>query len=145
MPLPTPHPGLVIGYSYLWASEHRRGQEEGAKDRPCAIVVARQLLPEAMIVTVVPVTHTPPTHPDEAIEIPAAIKAHLGLDDQRSWIVLSEVNDFVWPGPDLRPVPGATRVRYDYGVLPSNFFRKVRDQLLNLRDTRRLQVVPRTQ
>lgn len=144
MPLPIPHPGLVICYSYLWASEHRSGREEGVKDRPCAIVVARQLLAEATIVTVVPVTHTPPSHPDEAIEIPAAIKAHLGLDDQRSWIVVSEVNDFVWPGPDLRPVPGAKPARYDYGVLPPGFFRKLRDQLLSLRQARRLQAVPRT-
>jgi PemK-like, MazF-like toxin of type II toxin-antitoxin system len=145
LPLPTPHPGLVICYSYLWASEHRSGREEGAKDRPCAIVVARRLFAEATVVTVVPVTHTPPSNADEAIEIPAPIKAHLGLDDQRSWIVVSEVNDFVWPGPDLRPVPGAEPVRYDYGVLPPGFFRKLRDQLLTLRQTRRVQAIPRTQ
>ena len=144
MPLPTPHPGLVIGYSYLWSSEHQRGQEEGSKDRPCAIVLARQALAKAIIVTVVPVTHTPPSNPAEAVEIPAAIKAHLGLDDQRSWIVVSEVNDFVWPGPDLRPVPGSAPVRYDYGTLPPGFFRRVRDQLLALRQARRLQAVART-
>jgi hypothetical protein len=28
---PEPVPGLVIRYSYLWAEEHRRGQEEGVK------------------------------------------------------------------------------------------------------------------
>ena len=39
MPLPEPVPGLVIRYSYLWADEHERGQEEGVKDRPCAIVL----------------------------------------------------------------------------------------------------------
>ncbi|RWI14116.1 MAG: hypothetical protein EOQ92_29550 [Mesorhizobium sp.] len=33
MALPTPVPGLVIRYSYLWLAEHRRGQEEGVKDR----------------------------------------------------------------------------------------------------------------
>jgi hypothetical protein len=36
---PTPVPGLVVRYSYLWASEHARGREEGAKDRPCAVVL----------------------------------------------------------------------------------------------------------
>jgi hypothetical protein len=42
-------------------------------------------------------------------------------------------------------VPGAEPTRYDYGVLPPGFFRKLRDQLLTLRQTRRVQAVPRTQ
>jgi hypothetical protein len=37
---PTPTPGLVIRYSYLWRSEYLRGQEEGVKDRPCAVLLA---------------------------------------------------------------------------------------------------------
>jgi hypothetical protein len=41
MALPEPAPGLVICYSYLWHDERRRGVDEGRKDRPCAIVVAR--------------------------------------------------------------------------------------------------------
>jgi len=36
--LPTPRPGLVIRYSYLWAREHDQGREEGVKDRPCAVL-----------------------------------------------------------------------------------------------------------
>lgn len=40
MSLPAPQPGLVICYSFLWSHEHRRGQEEGRKDRPCVIVLA---------------------------------------------------------------------------------------------------------
>ena len=43
MPVPTPHPGLVISYSYLWVGEHSHGAEEGRKDRPCAIVLRRQM------------------------------------------------------------------------------------------------------
>jgi hypothetical protein len=35
MRLPTPEPGLVIGYSYLWAREHGAGREEGVKDFAC--------------------------------------------------------------------------------------------------------------
>jgi hypothetical protein len=129
----------------LWASEHWRGLEEALKDRPCAIVLARRMLGEAIVVTVVPMTHTPPSRAEEAIEMPAAIKAHLGLDERPSWIVVAEVNEFIWPGPDLRPVPGAAPLRYDYGVLPPRFFRRVRDRLLALRAARRLQTVPRTQ
>lgn len=56
MALPDPHPGLVIRYSYLWADEHRTGQEEGLKDRPCVIVVARHAVADRVLVTVVPET-----------------------------------------------------------------------------------------
>jgi hypothetical protein len=44
MKLPTPEAGLVIGYSYLWAREHSAGRQEGVKNRPCAIVAARQVI-----------------------------------------------------------------------------------------------------
>jgi hypothetical protein len=38
--LPQPEVGLVISYSYLWKEEEERGQIEGRKDRPCAIMLA---------------------------------------------------------------------------------------------------------
>lgn len=63
MPLPTPHPGLVISYSYLWQDEHRRGEEEGRKNRPRAIVLTQQIAEGVPIVSVIPITHTPPTNP----------------------------------------------------------------------------------
>ena len=71
MSLPLPRPGQVILYAYLWAREHRQGREEGLKDRPCAIVAARQVIEGREVVTVVPITHTPPHDPADAIEIPA--------------------------------------------------------------------------
>ncbi|MFC4594309.1 MULTISPECIES: hypothetical protein [Sphingobium] len=46
------------------------------------------------MVTVLPVTHTPPTDERLAVEIPTRTKARLGLDDARSWIILSEANRF---------------------------------------------------
>jgi hypothetical protein len=33
----------------------------------------------------------------------AADKCCLGLDEPRSWVVLTEANRFPWPDPDLRP------------------------------------------
>ncbi len=144
MALPDPHPGLVLCYSYHWASEHHGGQEEGRKDRPCVIVVARQVVAGKTVVTVVPVMHTEPEDPETAVEIPPQIKTHLGLDEQRSWIVVSEVNGFAWPGPDLRHVSGSKPPRFDYGVLPPGFFRKVRDQLVTLNTARRVQAIVRT-
>ena len=35
-----PKVGWLLGYSYLWADDHRRGAEEGVKNRPCALVAA---------------------------------------------------------------------------------------------------------
>ncbi|MEE8272803.1 MAG: type II toxin-antitoxin system PemK/MazF family toxin, partial [Alphaproteobacteria bacterium] len=94
MPIPTPKPGLVINYAYLWHSESRRGQEEGVKIRPCVIVldVAEDAL--GTIVTVAPVTHREPDDPQAAVELPAETKRRLGLDAERSWVILTEVNRF---------------------------------------------------
>ncbi len=144
MSLPKPQPGLVICYSYLWATEHEEGAEEGRKDRPCAIVAARQIIEGKEIVTVVPVTHTPPIDPNDAVEIPPALKRHLRLDDFPSWIVVTETNDFLWPGADLRPVPGVKPARFDFGMLPARFFAHVRDKLLQAHLQRRLSRVERS-
>jgi hypothetical protein len=142
--LPKPEPGLVISYSYLWAHEHHDGAEEGRKDRPSAIVAARQLIEGKEVVTVVPVTHTPPRDPADAVEIPSALKAHLGLDAARSWIVVTETNDFLWPGADLRPIPGTRPARFAYGMLPARFFMHVRDKILEAHLRRKLTQVSRS-
>jgi hypothetical protein len=76
---------LVIGYSYLWHSEHERGQEEGTKDRPCAIILVAQSDSGNATVTVVPITHVQPGHLQESVEIPLVVKRRLGLDEARSW------------------------------------------------------------
>lgn len=143
MTLPRPRPGLVISYSYLWADEHRRGAEEGLKSRPCAIVVARQAIEGREVVTVVPVTHTPPADPADAIELPASLKALLGLDELRSWIIVTETNEFIWPGVDLRPLSGGHSRRYDYGTLPPRFFAHLRERILTVLKDRKLRRVPR--
>jgi hypothetical protein len=143
--LPPPKPGLVICYAYLWAREHNRGAEEGLKDRPCAIVAARQIIEGQEVVTVVPITHTPPAEPADAVEIPSALNAHLGLDHMKSWIVVTETNDFLWPGPDLRPRRDAYPGRFDYGMLPPRFFAHVRDRILQAHLHRKLSRVPRSE
>ncbi|WP_246172378.1 hypothetical protein [Nitrospirillum amazonense] len=136
---------MVISYSYLWEWEHRRGAEDGRKDRPCAIVAAHQVIEGREVITVVPITHTPPTDAADAVEIPAALKAHLGLDGARSWIVVTETNDFLWPTPDLRPVPGSKPPRFEYGMLPPKFFTHIRERILQAHLHRKLKTVPRTE
>jgi hypothetical protein len=63
------------------------------------------------VVTVVPVTHAKPSNPTDAIEIPGAVKVHLGLDDSQSWIVVIEVNDFCGRGPTCCPFREQSRLR----------------------------------
>jgi hypothetical protein len=145
VPLPAPELGLVISYAYLWSSEAVEGQEEGLKDRPCALVLSAQDDGGDTVVAVVPVTHRPPQHPEEAVEIPPTVKRRLGLDEARSWIVVSEINRFVWPGPDLRPVSSAEPERFAYGFLPPGLFRQVIDRFTATVAARRLRTVRRTE
>ncbi len=143
MSLPAPIPGLVLYYSYLWAREHERGAEEGLKARPAVIVAARRVVEGREVITVVPITHTPPREPADAIEIPPSLKTHLGLDEQPSWVIVTETNDFLWPGVDLRPVPGIKPTRFSLGILPPRFFAHVRDKILQAHLQRKLARVPR--
>jgi hypothetical protein len=131
VPLPAPIPGLVIRYSYLWHSEHLAGREEGQKDRPCAIVAALRPTGDGETrALVLPITHSPPADAALAVEIPARTKERLGLDAERSWVVLSEWNEFVWPGPDLRRAPGGDENSVAYGMLPPSLFATIRDRFL---------------
>lgn len=98
------------------------------------------------VVTVLPVTHTPPIDPADAIEIPAVTKRRLGLDDDRSWIVLTEANRFHWPGPDLRMARPGDTASLLYGSLPGAFFERVRLAFLaKIRIERAAAVVMRTE
>ena len=126
MALPKPQLGLVISYLYLWHHEHNAGRDEGTKSRPCVIVLAIEKPADGTImVRVAPITHSPPGILAVAPKIPRAVKHHLGLDDERSWVILDEVNEFAWPGFDLRPIP-PSRDRFIYGFLPPRLF----DQLM---------------
>lgn len=131
MPLPKPVAGLVIRYSYLWRREHLEGREEGQKDRPCAVIAAMRAEKSGETrVLALPITHGPPDHPSRAVEIPAKVKQRLGLDEARSWVVLTEWNEFVWPGPDLRRLPNGDDSTAAYGMLPPGLFATIRDRFL---------------
>jgi len=110
------------------------------KDRPCVVILAVEDNQGIAIVTVAPITHTAPANVETAVEIPAATKRRLGLDDARSWIVVSEGNRFAWPGPDLRPI---TTGRFDYGFLPPSLYRQVRNRFAAFYAARRAPVVRR--
>jgi len=142
---PVPVPGLVIRYSYLWASEHARGQEEGVKDRPCAVVLTTADEAGDQVVTVLPISHVLPSNPLLAVEIPAAVKRRLKLDDDRSWVVLTEANRFTWPGPDLRPLQPGDAQSTAYGFLPYGLFEDIRLKFIAALKGQAVSTVPRTQ
>lgn len=142
MAIPNPEPGLVISYAYLWRREFEGGQEEGRKNRPCVIVLSVEKHDSGTQVTVAPITHSPPSSGTLCLEIPPRVKPHLGLDDERSWVILDEVNQFVWPGYDLRPVPGK-QGDMAYGFLPPRLFDQIRSGILDIIVKRRSNITPR--
>ena len=142
---PRPIAGLVIRYSYLWRREQLRGQEEGVKDRPCAVILVTQPQGGSEIVTVLPITHSPPDDLQSAFEIPQATKKRLGLDSERSWVVLSEANRFVWPGPDLRFVQSGGHTNSAFGQLPYAFVEQIRLKFIDHIKARRAEIVSRTE
>lgn len=139
MALPrAPFPGLIVRYAFLWSDEARQGRMEARKDRPCVVVIAvRQESDSRFRVRVLPITHAP-QGTDRAIALPAKVKRHLGLDEDASWIVLDEANEFIWPGVDLRPISRAKPGVWSYGVLPQELFEEVRERLRAVRDQRRV-------
>lgn len=146
MTLNVPAPGTVIRYSYLWEHEARIGLEEGLKDRPCAVALAIEQSNDDTYVLVVPITHTPPSDPRTAIEIPTQVKQRLGLDDERSWIICNEANRFLWPGPDLRPLPDRDGDRrLAYGTLPPRLFDAAKERLINFIKEKRFSSVKRSE
>ncbi|MFM9975369.1 MAG: type II toxin-antitoxin system PemK/MazF family toxin [Beijerinckiaceae bacterium] len=145
MAFPDPQPGLVIRYAYLWRSEAERDREEGGKDRPCAVVLATKRGPEGKTTVVVaPITHSPPQDPKTAIEIPDAMKARLGLDDTRSWIVTNDLNYFVWPGSDVRPVnPRKPEQGIAYGYLSQHITQRLISEVRDRMREGQTKAVPR--
>lgn len=124
---PTPIPGLVIRYSYLWKREADQGQVEGQKHRPCVVVLCVEDIDGEKVVTVAPITHSKPSDLSQAIELTSATRRRLGLDAEKNWIMATEVNTFFWPGPDLAP---NTAGSYEYGELPAVVFNALKDKIL---------------
>jgi hypothetical protein len=132
-----------VCYAYLWHAEKQTGAEEGRKDRPCAIVIAVDGEEGDALVYVAPITHRPPDDPADAVELPPRVKQHLGLDDDASWIVATELNAFVWPGFDLRPIARDRPDECSWGHLPRDLFRQLRERILENRRMRRMRITQR--
>ncbi len=93
------------------------------------MVVAIEKREHGTQILVVPVSTRPPHQGDTAIEIPLRVKEHLGLGQERCWIVTDEYNLFTWPGPDIRPIRSGGAIEPRYGSIPGKLFEQVRAKI----------------
>lgn len=127
-----PKAGFVIRYLYDWSMPGEPTEPSAEKERPAVIILAVIKSADRMLVRVAPITHREPEDMARAMEIPALTKARLRLDGERSWVILDHANEFVWPGPDVRPVPGRDPATIYYGPLPPAFYDAMKLKLLGL-------------
>jgi hypothetical protein len=136
-----PEPADVISYSYLWAREAANGQEEGAKDRPAVVILAKIVNRDQTQLLVAPITHSPPEL-GCGVLIPPTVQRHLGLDEDPSWIITTELNRFIWPGPDIRIVKGGDTPHQ--GAIPAKLFDQVKMQISSQAKLSKVAVSKRT-
>lgn len=136
----TPQVGILIRHMYLWRDESLQGREEGRKARPCLIVHIRDNEYQEKEVYIVPVTHTEPKDKSQAFELPEVTKQRLKLDYEPSWIIASEVNRFIWVGPDVRKTQDN---QTSYGYLPSGLVKDVISKFKRNVQNRRLGIINR--
>ncbi|MBK1870949.1 plasmid maintenance toxin (PemK-like) [Taklimakanibacter albus] len=119
------------------------GREEGINDRPALVLALAVVADDAQLrVLVLAITHVKPRLVSEAVELPSATKLALGLDDVPSWIVTTEANSFIWPGRDIRPVPGRKPSSPFYGRIPATSLARVARSYLDNRERQRARIVP---
>ena len=95
------------------------------------IVVAIRRDGGAVMVTVAPITRRIPPTDANAVELSVEAKRRLGLDDTGpSWVITHELNEFAWPGPDIRPVGSGAHKRFVYGLISRATFNAVRAAIL---------------
>jgi PemK-like, MazF-like toxin of type II toxin-antitoxin system len=127
-----PKPSFVIRYLYDWSTDGAAVPPSAEKERPAVIILSVTKRNDRILVRVAPITHRMPDDMARAMEIPPLTKARLGLDGQRSWVILDHANEFIWPGPDVRPVPGRDPATIYYGPLPPAFYDAIKQKLLGL-------------
>jgi hypothetical protein len=138
MEIPKPELGMVVSIEYQWLHENAKGLINGLKDRPAVVV----LISDTNHISVAPITSTAPGDLSAAIEIPPKVLRHLGLDDKPTWIICDEVNEFVWPGYDLRPLDKNPETCV-YNFLPPALFNQVIGKIQFIAQGKKLSVVNR--
>src|SRR5882672_10980283 len=126
----APRVGQVVDHHFLWVHEQAAGRAEGRKSRPCLIIAVEHRKRAPPRVTILPITSQPPGRTANAIAIPEAVIARMGLDRSRpGWILVDQASMFAWPGFDLVAMPDGGFVR---GVVTRRFFVRVRKAVLRV-------------
>ncbi len=106
------------------------------------VVLARAVEGDFVRLIVAPVTHAQP-RPGDGVAMPPMVKRHLGLDQEPSWIITTEVNQFIWPGPDIRPAKGTDTPLH--GAIPAKLFEQVKLQIGQNAGGSRVAITKRTE
>ncbi|HEY1932332.1 MAG TPA: hypothetical protein VGG99_10000 [Acetobacteraceae bacterium] len=67
--------------------------------------------------------------------MPADLKFQLDRDARPQWVILDDMNRFMWPGYDLRRLPGTVADRS--GMIPEPLFRAILQDVLACHLTRK--------
>jgi hypothetical protein len=89
----APYAGCVLRYPYLWARQAGRGETEGRKTRPCAVILALRTDKGQTELRLCAVTTQPPQKGVQAVEVPEIEKRRAGLDGGVAlWVIVDEHN-----------------------------------------------------
>jgi hypothetical protein len=83
--------GDIVLYAYLWAREHKHGEESGRKARPACVMILFADKVGRKTTLLFPVTSQRPAAAAEAIEIPETEARRARLYTP-AWIIVSEFN-----------------------------------------------------
>ena len=91
--------GSLIDYQFLWKRESLRGEEEGRKSRPCAVVLRLK-----NSFSIMPVTTKRPDSNTLAIPFPEIEARRLGMaGDIERWVIIEEINSDEIPSYVMEP------------------------------------------
>jgi len=128
MTLPTPRPGLVVGYDFLFREQADAGMENAGKPHPAAIILVVNEDVQTRV-SLLAISHSPPRSGEEPyrLKLTSAECRQMGLDSGDHWVNLQDINAFDWPGYDLvRSAPGGS---YIYGTMRKATFVRIVDAL----------------
>ena len=91
--------GSLINYHFLWYRESQRGESEGRKSRPCAVVLR---LENSFVI--MPVTTKQPDSKNIAIKFPEIEAERLKLERGiERWVIVDEINTDEIPSYVMEP------------------------------------------
>lgn len=122
---PVPALGEVWRYPFLWSREADRGETEGRKLRPTAMVLLTRNAAGEVEALLVPITSQPPRDGIFALAIPEIEKRRAGLDAHLPlWVIAEEANADI-PGRSFYFEPGGRM-----GAFSASFTKAVQGRMI---------------